>query len=40
MIEILFKDAGMPVDEAYEYLEFNTFGAYVGKLTPIYMETI
>tara|TARA_Y100000004_G_C8917618_1_gene413861 strand:+ start:1153 stop:1404 length:252 start_codon:yes stop_codon:yes gene_type:complete len=40
MIEILFKDAGMPVDEAYEYLEYNTFGAYVGKLTPIYMETI
>jgi len=26
-------------DEAIEWLEYNTFGAYVGEHTPIYVET-
>lgn len=26
---------GMPAEEAEEYLEFNTLGAYVGPKTPI-----
>ena len=38
MIEALFKDAGMPYDEAMEYLEFNTLHAWVGDQTPIYVE--
>jgi len=28
---------GMDRIDAIEYLEFNTFGAYVGEKTPIYM---
>lgn len=28
---------GMDVDEAIEYLEYNTWGAYVGEKTPIYI---
>jgi hypothetical protein len=33
-IEILGKD--MPYDDAFEYFEFNTAGAYVGEQTPIW----
>ena len=36
MIEILMQD-GMDRVDAIEYLEFNTFAAYVGEKTPIYM---
>ena len=36
MLEILMQD-GMDRVDAIEYLEFNTFGAYVGEKTPIYM---
>jgi hypothetical protein len=28
----------MPIDEAYEYFEFNIKGAYVGDRTPIFLE--
>ena len=35
-IDILSKS--MTPDEAYEYLEFNTFSAYVGEMTPIYIH--
>ena len=38
MIECLLKD--MELDEAIEYLEFNTWGAYVGEQTPIYVDEI
>ena len=31
---------GLPYEEAMEYLSFNTFGAYVGEQTPIYMEPV
>ncbi len=34
MVEILSKE--MDEDEAVEYLEFNTYCAYVGDKTPIY----
>jgi hypothetical protein len=27
-------------DEAAEWLEYNTFGAYVGERTPIYVEAV
>ena len=38
MIEVCMKDANIPYEEASEWLEYNTFGAYVGDNTPIYME--
>jgi hypothetical protein len=40
MAEILVERDGMTEDEAWEYLEFNTFGAYVGENTPLYIERL
>ena len=40
MVEILLQEGDITEEEAWEYLEFNTFGAYVGKNTPIYVEGI
>ena len=40
MIEIAANDLSVDYNEAVEWLEYNTFGAYVGKNTPIYMEAI
>jgi len=37
-IKVMVKE-GMDDEEAIEYLEFNTFGAYVGEKTPIWAET-
>tara|TARA_R100000908_G_C3740160_1_gene136944 strand:- start:971 stop:1264 length:294 start_codon:yes stop_codon:yes gene_type:complete len=31
---------GMTEEEAWEYLEFNTFSAYVGENTPLYIERL
>lgn len=39
MIDILIYDDDMTEIEAIEYLEFNTWGAYIGEKTPIYIET-
>ena len=33
-------DDGFTYEEAWEYLEFNTFCAYIGEDTPIYMNRI
>lgn len=38
-VEILMAQ-GLSDEEAVEYLEFNTLGAYVGKNGPLYMERI
>ena len=38
-VEILVAQ-GMTEDEAQEYLEFNTIGAWVGELTPMWIDTI
>jgi len=38
-IEVLVKRDGMDYDEASEFLEFNTFCAYVGEKTPIFCYT-
>ncbi len=38
MIDIMEQQ--MPLDEAIEYLEFNTFCAYMGEQTPIFMDEI
>lgn len=40
MIECLVSGDGMGYEEAVEYLEFNTWGAYAGVNTPIYMSTV
>ena len=37
MVRILSQKEEMTRDEAWEYLEFNTFGAWVGDNTPIYV---
>ena len=34
----LMVDDLMDEEEAVEYLEFNTFGAYMGEKTPIWVE--
>jgi hypothetical protein len=33
-------DEGMDEQEAIEYLDFNTFSAYVGEKTPIWCDDI
>jgi hypothetical protein len=38
-IEILMKDDDMPEEEAVDFLEYNTFNAYVGDKTPIWVDT-
>lgn len=39
MADILVQKENMSQEEAWQYLEFNTFCAYVGKRTPIYINT-
>jgi len=40
MVEILIEtDKSMGEEEAWEYLEFNCFCAYVGLQTPIFINT-
>ena len=39
MINLLRERDDMDYEDAREYLDFNTIGAYVGEMTPIYMET-
>ena len=38
-IKILMGNDEMSYEDASEYFEFNTLGAYVGKMTPIYVFT-
>ena len=40
MIEIAAKDLSVDYDEAIEWLEYNTFGAFVGNNTPIYVNDL
>jgi hypothetical protein len=40
MIERLMIRDDMTLDESIEYLEFNTWSAYAGKGTPIYVEVM
>jgi len=39
MIEICARDGEMDEMDAIEWLEYNTFGAYVGEKTPQYIYT-
>jgi hypothetical protein len=38
MVEACMQDAGMTYEDSVEWLEYNTFGSYVGKRTPIYVN--
>jgi hypothetical protein len=38
MIEILMEQ-GETLDDAIDYLEYNTWCSYVGKGTPLYIDT-
>ena len=38
MVDISTKVEQMTTEEAWEYLEFNVFCAYLGELTPIYIN--
>ena len=37
-VEVLMLDDDMDYEEAMEYLEYNTFNAYVGEKTPIWCD--
>ena len=37
-IELLMAE-GMDRDEAEEFFEFNTVGAYMGEMTPVFIDT-
>lgn len=37
MIQILIENESMSLQEAVEYLEYNTWNAYVGDKTPIFL---
>lgn len=39
-VRILIERDGMKEEDAYEYMEFNVTGAYVGERTPIFIRTI
>jgi hypothetical protein len=36
-IEILQRDSEMTEEEAHEFFEFNTLGAWVGENTPLFL---
>jgi|Laugrespbdmm15dd_1035085.scaffolds.fasta_scaffold21354_2 hypothetical protein len=38
MVDIVRKVDGVTDEDAWEYLEYNTFCAYVGDLSPIYVN--
>lgn len=40
MIEVLVDESEMDREEAIEFLSYNTWSAYVGKGTPIYMDDV
>jgi hypothetical protein len=37
-IDLLVTRDGMSAEEAEEYLEFNSIGAWVGDETPVWLE--
>jgi hypothetical protein len=37
IMEILMARDGMSQEEAYEFIQFNIEGAYMGKQTPIFV---
>lgn len=39
IIDILINRDDMNMDEAWEHYHFNIVGAYVGEMTPIFIDT-
>lgn len=39
MVSVLMGE-GLTSEEAIEYLDFNVLNAYVGEMTPIYIQTV
>ena len=39
MVDACMQEAGLSYEDSVEYLEYNTFSAYVGDKTPIYVDT-
>lgn len=40
MVKLLMKsDKSMSEEDAWEFLDFNTFNSYIGEQTPIYVNT-
>ena len=40
MVDILIDQEEMSEEDAIEFLEFNTWNAYVGEHTPIYIDVM
>ena len=40
VIEVFIKDDLMTEEDAIEYAEYNTFNAYVGEYTPIWIDDL
>tara|TARA_Y100001938_G_C8035714_1_gene403202 strand:- start:552 stop:842 length:291 start_codon:yes stop_codon:yes gene_type:complete len=40
MIEVCMRELAIDYEEALEWLEYNTFNAFVGEFTPIYMDVL
>ena len=38
MVDLLVDRDGMSVDEAFDYIDFNVVGAYVGPGTPVVVD--
>lgn len=39
MVRILIERDGMTDEEAFEFLDYNVIGAYVGEKTPLYIQS-
>ena len=37
-VKVLMERDGMTEEDAWEYLEFNSIGAWVGKHTPVWLQ--
>ena len=40
VVEVFMRDDGMTEEDAIEHAEYNTFGAYVGEQTPIFIDDL
>ena len=38
--KVLMRRDGMTREEAYEFLDFNVVGSFVGDLTPVFVERV
>ena len=40
IVKVLMERDGMELEEAWEFYEFNQVGAWMGELTPIFLEHV